>query len=1094
MTSLCQYRTPRGAAPLGVCVSIGIDIWGLNQNEVLKGVYLRTWHDSVGEQKLAMKHISSDDTNLSARRLYDEKHNFGQTHTKAPAEALHFSCDIEPEHVGLTWYFFIIQTNFAHYTLGAHAFRTSGEALLRSEDEGEPPAFQLTVYKPAAERPAWTRDAILYQIFPDRFARDAAWQERGEHMIQHAGGVERTMEPDWSKTPSYLKDEQGRLARWDFYGGSLAGIREHLDHIQALGANTIYLNPIFAAYSNHRYDTANYFKIDELLGTTEDFKELADEIHRRGMHLILDGVFNHTGIDSIYFNKLNAYPEPGAWQGPQSKYFDWFKIHEDGSYDCWWGVADLPAVNEKSASYQDFIYGPEGVVAHWLELGADGWRLDVADELPDDFVEHIYARVKETKADAQVIGEVWEDASRKISYDEKRRYVFGKELDAVMNYPFRNIILGLLSGDVSAQDAAAQLNDLINNYPHDFLAQSWTLLSSHDRPRLMQTLTDLDPTLAKPRFWIACVLQMLLPGTPHIYYGDEYGLMGAHDPENRATMPWDHTRQDADCYTMYQRSIALRHALPYMADAETQAIDVGDKTFAFWRFASKKAADSYEARLLDERMCVLLNVGQTHETDHITLQVRPGYEHVNLINGQVLEANGSTLTVDLNWLELAVILERPKRVLAQPTDAGLGVLAHITSIPGGTLGAPARSFIDWLAKAGVRAWQMLPISPADQFGSPYAGLSAFAGNTLLLDMNEAELIDSLIGAEKQESYQQFVQKEAAWLEPYALFWATKELFGGTACYEWPEPYRHYSPVLAHDPKLQKTAERMRRLQFAFQLEWEDMRSYAHQHNIKLIGDIPLYVSADSADAWAHPELFELDVDGRAKLVAGAPPDPFSATGQVWGNPCFKWDAMRADNFAWWRARMARQLELFDSIRLDHFIGFINYFAIPHGGTGLDGHYQLAPGTELMLALARDLGELPVIAEDLGLITPAVHALAETCGIPGMDVVQFANANTPEDFAPAPHAVAYSGTHDTQTVLGFTAGDKNLANRYLKATIEGAQSLCILALQDVLGLDDASRMNVPNTCEGNWMWHASADQLESSAATLADFVKLMQLKA
>ncbi|MDE6676401.1 MAG: glycoside hydrolase family 13 protein, partial [Clostridia bacterium] len=329
---------------------------------------------------------------------------------------------------------FSVTLNFGRVGLYFYRFRLDGRfygcADMRCGNF-EPPykSWQLTVFEESYKTPDWMKGGIMYQIFPDRFYKS------GENPI--AGN--KILREDWGGLPSYKPNSHGKVLNNDFFGGNLNGIYEKIDYLKKLNVSVIYLNPIFEAYSNHRYDTGDYMKIDPLLGTTEDFDRLVKKAKDLGIRIILDGVFNHTGDDSRYFNKYGNYKEElGAHQSPDSRYIDWYCFDEYPSkYTSWWGIETLPAVNERSKSYQNFIFGHDGVLKNWLRHGIGGWRLDVADELPDFFLEKLRTAVKEESPEALIIGEVWEDASNKISYDERRRYLLGTELDSVMNYPLK---------------------------------------------------------------------------------------------------------------------------------------------------------------------------------------------------------------------------------------------------------------------------------------------------------------------------------------------------------------------------------------------------------------------------------------------------------------------------------------------------------------------------------------------------------------------------------------------------------------------------------------------------------------------------------
>ena len=409
--------------------------------------------------------------------------------------------------------------------------------------------WQLTVYEPFST-PAPLEGAVFYQIFPDRFRNSGAPKE----------GVpsDRVLHKDWNEAPVDRPDGKGRFLCNDYFGGDLRGIREKLPYLAGLGVEVLYLNPIFEAHSNHRYNTADYRKIDPLLGTEEDFAALCAEAEGYGIRVVLDGVFNHTGSDSVYFNKEKRYgPDTGACNDPDSPYRDWYSwIRWPDQYESWWGFATLPNVNEASRSYQDFICGEDGVLAKWLRAGAAGFRLDVADELPDFFLEKIRARVKAEGPDKLLLGEVWEDASNKYSYGHYRRYLLGRQLDSVMNYPWRAAILRFLRlGDGKGLRDA--IMDILENYPPPVVGVLMNCLSTHDVPRCItalaapdmegkdrdwqrahNTLTPDQYYFGRQMFLLASLIQYTLPGCPSLYYGDEAGLVGYADPFNRGTYPW----------------------------------------------------------------------------------------------------------------------------------------------------------------------------------------------------------------------------------------------------------------------------------------------------------------------------------------------------------------------------------------------------------------------------------------------------------------------------------------------------------------------------------------------------------------------------
>ena len=411
--------------------------------------------------------------------------------------------------------------------------------------------YQLTVYDGCEQVPAWFGEGTCYQIFPDRFRRSR---------IPDPGGMVggRSVHAAWQEEPEYRPDARGEVRNRDFFGGDLKGVLEQLPYLQSLGVETLYFNPIFEAAENHRYGTADYEHVDPMLGCDADFSALCQAAHARGMRVILDGVFNHTGFVSRYFNGDGFYPQPGAAQSQQSPYYPWFHFqHWPDRFDSWWGIYTLPAVNEGEDSYRDYIIrGERSIVRRWLQAGADGWRLDVADELPDDFIRELHQAVRAADPNAVVIGEVWEDGSTKIAYGVRRRHILGGHCDGLMNYPFRNGLISFLLGADAAcfRDAMETLRE---NYPPFAFASAMNFLGTHDTPRILTLLgvgSDCrentkawranfrmdagQRALALARLRLGALVLFAFPGAPTIYYGDEAGMEGFEDPFNRRTFPW----------------------------------------------------------------------------------------------------------------------------------------------------------------------------------------------------------------------------------------------------------------------------------------------------------------------------------------------------------------------------------------------------------------------------------------------------------------------------------------------------------------------------------------------------------------------------
>lgn len=451
--------------------------------------------------------------------------------------------------------------------------------------------WKLTVYDKAMRAPEFMKNGILYQIFPDRFCASGGAKS----------GVpsDRRLHRDWYELPEYLPDRNGEVTNSDYFGGDLRGITQKLTYLKSMGVGTIYLNPIFEAHSNHRYNTADFLRIDPLLGTEEDLRELCARAKALGIRVILDGVFNHTGADSVYFNKKRRYGNGGAYNDPQSPYRSWYEFtNYPNGYQSWWGFQELPNLNERDPSYGEFICGENGVLRKWLADGISGWRLDVADELPDEFLDRVAACVKGADPDAAVIGEVWEDASTKVAYGIRRRYFLGGQLDSVMNYPFRDAIIAYVRhGDCNR--LYSTLLSILEHYPKPVLDVLMNSLSTHDIERAITALAGepisggrdwqahnntLSPekyALGKKLFMLASVIQYMLPGVPCLYYGDEAGLYGYKDPFNRTCYPWG--REDPELIQFFRTLGAIRSGCPALSSGSFSAVSFTPEVVSFLR-------------------------------------------------------------------------------------------------------------------------------------------------------------------------------------------------------------------------------------------------------------------------------------------------------------------------------------------------------------------------------------------------------------------------------------------------------------------------------------------------------------------------------
>ena len=498
-----------------------------------------------------------------------------------------FTITLPMPQPGLYFYYFDLYTGYRKLYRGA-----LGEAYVTT---GTGEEYQLTVYEAGFATPQAIKGGVMYQIFPDRF-----FEGRPKPMPF----ADRIYRENKSGEPYFWPTEQedGYLTR-DYFGGDFEGIRRKLPYLAGLGVTVIYLNPIFEAHSNHRYNTANYLKADPLLGTNEEFARLCDEAGRRGISIILDGVFSHTGSDSIYFNRECRYPVCGAYNSPDSPYRRWYDFSP--SYPCgyraWWGFDTLPEVNEHDESYREFICGKGGVIDTWLSLGAGGFRLDVA----DDFIEAIRTAVKRHGQDKFLLGEVWEDATTKVSYGARRTYLLGKGLDAVMNYPFRSAILAFLRGG-DARVCADAILRICENYPAPALHTLMNFVSTHDTERAITALAG-ESCEGKDRYWqsgrrlsaeqyehgrrlvcLAYAMLFTLPGIPSIYYGDEISMQGYKDPFNRAYFEWDST--ETRIIATLRNLAALRQRCKVFASGRLAISYAQDGVLCFERLARQNKA------------------------------------------------------------------------------------------------------------------------------------------------------------------------------------------------------------------------------------------------------------------------------------------------------------------------------------------------------------------------------------------------------------------------------------------------------------------------------------------------------------------------
>ena len=538
---LCDGRdtTPYGAYPHGSVITLEAE---LPQSLGASAAVLRIARDGEGDRDIPL-------TFRDARSGTD-----------------YYSCTLDTAELcdgdgGLFYYELL-------FLRGEHTlFTDSVDNLEFTLSERPRSRFRLLIYRADFHTPVWFREGTMYHVFLDRFCKGKGDVTLREGASEH---------PDWENgIPQFAAKNGDPLANDLFFGGNLWGVAERLDDLQKMGVTVLYLSPIFEAASNHRYDTADYEKIDAYLGGEAAFTHLATEAHRRGMRIVLDGVFNHTGDDSRYFNRYGTYGKGGAYQSEKSPYRDWYTFRPSGDYESWWGIEILPRLNHENRSCRSYFTAPNGIAAKWLLKGADGWRLDVADELSDEFLDEFRKTVKNVSdGEAVIIGEVWENAADKIAYGKRRRYFRGKQLDSVMNYPFRNAVLGLLQrGDT--EFFVHVLNEIYASYPREVSDSLMNLLGTHDTPRILTVLGDETggegltnaelsvKRLSGPKknralrlLKIAAALQFTVYGIPSVYYGDEAGLEGYHDPFCR--MPYPYGRENPELMRHYRMLGNLR--------------------------------------------------------------------------------------------------------------------------------------------------------------------------------------------------------------------------------------------------------------------------------------------------------------------------------------------------------------------------------------------------------------------------------------------------------------------------------------------------------------------------------------------------------
>lgn len=600
------FRYPYGAVTCGTEVRFRLSVYDAGIPRSVKLVYKS---DRSAAAYVDMPYVFS----VLGNSIYEKK-------LKMPDEAV------------LVWYYFEIVTDVGVVYYGNNTENLGG----KGEMSFQPPShsFQITVYNEDYKTPDWFKHAIAYQIFPDRFYNG---NEDGSFSGKRTDIIKR----NWGEQPFY-KAEQfgGEYKSNDFFGGNLKGIIKKLSYLEDLGITVIYLNPIFKAASNHKYDTGSYEEIDPMFGDEEIFSELCREAKKRGIRIILDGVFNHTGDDSQYFNKYGNYDSVGAFQSQDSPYYTWFRFMDfPNVYESWWGMTTLPQVEEHSESLREYLLsGKEAIVKKWIRLGASGWRLDVVDELPDFFVKELRAGVKEVDPEAVIIGEVWEDASNKTAYGERREYFYGDELDSVMNYPLRNALIDFALCRIDSYEFNRRIMSLKENYPAAAFYSLLNIISSHDVERIVTLMggvpghREVDREhqahfrldgytldIARKRTQLVIGMVMTMPGVPCLFYGDELGVQGYGDPFCRSCFPWDKMDEvdpGAGMRSWVKKLTSLRNSTTALSTGEFNYIYRIGYTYAYIRHNE------------DEKYIVVVNCDCTQREIRLDA-ARYGVTHIN---------------------------------------------------------------------------------------------------------------------------------------------------------------------------------------------------------------------------------------------------------------------------------------------------------------------------------------------------------------------------------------------------------------------------------------------------------------------------------
>ena len=568
-----KFRKPFGAVEVGQKVKLSINV----DREII----------------VAVEFIQFDGTRLNMG-MQKEYLNNGE---------FRYSVEIDTsDALGILEYYFILIDGYNRLYYGNNDEHLGGIGQIYTYN---PVPYQITVYE-KSYTPNWYKEGVVYQILIDRFYNG------NEDKTINSPKKDSFIYGRWDDNPMYIKDGFGKIARWDFYGGNIKGIIKKLDYIKSLGANIIQLSPVFKSSSCHKYDTGNYEFIDEMFGTNNEFKELCEVAEGKGIKIILEVVLSYTSSDSKYFNKLGDYNEIGAYQSPNSKYHDWYKFTRyPYQYESWWGIAERPNINSMENGYMDYIIkNDESIIKKWMNLGCSGWRLNVIDELPDEFIEAIRTRMQEIDENTVLLGDIWDDASNKVSYSKRRKYLQGKEVHAVTNYPLREYLINFTKGYITSDIFKQKIMSLYENYPRESFYGNINVIGTNDTERI---LTVLDGNIELLRLIV--VIQFTLPGVPLIYYGDETALKGGKEPDNRKSYPWG--KEDKDLNDFYNKIVNIRNSENGLKKGDLIIHETDPEVFVFER--------NYE----NEKLIVLVNVSNEQK---LIKGINLNGSYVNLFN------------------------------------------------------------------------------------------------------------------------------------------------------------------------------------------------------------------------------------------------------------------------------------------------------------------------------------------------------------------------------------------------------------------------------------------------------------------------------